>query len=205
MKRLVSKFPVTESFWRGLNEYLEAQQGRHGLPTAYALGHRYVGIPQSQALVRATDRGRLPTFFRQFGLAPGSELIAADLERLLDLWIRQTPSPVTGNLRRLWNGGKARERIAGVVAVELAHWDGTVRDSSDTAVKSSGEVQLTALLRQQFGSRSLELSFAARLPTPVPVGSLRIESAEGKPSIGVIPAAGARLAPRLGAGLTQTH
>lgn len=201
LKRLVSKFPITESFWRGLNEYLEAKEGRHGLPTAYALGHRYVGIPQSQALVRATDRGRLPTFFRQFGLAPGSELIAADLERLLDLWIRQTPSPVTANLRRLWDGGKARERIAGVVAVELAHWDGTVRDSSDTAVKSSGEVQLTALLRQQFGSRSLELSFAARLPTPMPVGFLRIESAEGKPSIGVIPAAGARLRPTPGSRL----
>ena len=72
VRRLVSTFPVTESFWRGLNEYLEAQQGRHGLPTAYALAHRHVGTPQSPALVRATDRGRLPTFFRQFGLAPGS-------------------------------------------------------------------------------------------------------------------------------------
>ena len=84
---------------------------------------------------------------------PGSELIAADLERLLDLWIRQRPSPVTANLRRLWDGGKAREHIAGVVAVELAHWDGTVRDAPDAAVKSSGEVNYGPI-RQQFGSRS---------------------------------------------------
>lgn len=200
-RRLVTKFPITESFWRGLNEYLEAHEGRNGLPTAYALGHRYVGIPQSQALVRATDRGRLPNFFRQFGLAPGSELIASDLERLLDVWIRQSPTPVTANLRRLWDGNKARERISGVVAVELAHWDGTVRDTSDAVVKASGEVQLTALMRQQFGSRSLELSFAARLPTPMPVDSLRIDSAEGTPSIGVGPAAGARLRPTPGSRL----
>ena len=109
---------------------------------------------------------------------------------------------MTANLRRLWNGGKARERIAGVVAVELAHWDGTVRDQSETAVKSSGEVQLTALLRQQFGSRSLELSFAARLPTPrigrVPSGS---NPPRAQPSIGVIPAAGARLRPTPGSSL----
>ncbi|MGB7450243.1 MAG: hypothetical protein WA892_14100 [Ornithinimicrobium sp.] len=200
-RRLVVKFPITESFWRGLNEYLEAQEGLHGLPTAYALGHRYVGIPQSQALVRAMDRGRLPAFFRQFGLAPGSELIAADLERLLDVWIRQTPSPVTANLRRLWQGGKARERIAGVVAVELAHWDGTVREASQADVNPPGEVQLTALLRQQFGSRSLELSFAARFSTSTWVDSLRVESAEGKPLIGVIPAAGARLRPTPGSKL----
>ena len=50
-------------------------------------------------------------------------------------------------------------------------------------------------MRQQFSSRSLELSFAARLPRPVDVPTLTVRSAEGKPSIGVMPAAGSRLRP----------
>jgi len=194
-KKLRNRFPQTELYWRGLNEYLEAHDGQRGLPTAYALSFRYVGVPQSQALVRATDREKLPDFFGRFGLSPGSEIIAADLERLLDAWITATPCPVSNNMRQLWNRGKARERVAGVVAVELALWDGTFRAGSQSASRSQGEVQLTALMRQQFGGRSLELSFTARLPQPVETDELVINSAVGEPKIGVVSAAGARLRP----------
>jgi hypothetical protein len=199
--RLRSRFPVTEAYWRGLNEYLESNEGRVGLPTAYALGHRYVGIPQSQALVRAGDRAKLPTFFDQFGLAPRSELIPADLERLLDVWIMTLPSPVSANLRRLWSSATARERIAGVVAVELSHWDGASREIRGDSARPRGELRVTALLRQQFGGRGLELSLAARYPSASETATLRVMSAEGTPSIGVLPAAGARLRPTPGSRL----
>lgn len=188
-------FPVTEWYWRGINEYLEASEGRLGLPTAYALGHRYVGIPQSQALVRATDRVRLPEFFSEFGLVPGAEMVPADLERLLDGWISQTPSPVSNQLGRLWKGGKARERLAGVVAVELSHWDGSYRRGSEQGARSRGSIELTALMRQGFGSKNVEFSFAARLPVTGDFDELVITSADGSPRIGVAPAAGARLRP----------
>ena len=102
---------------------------------------------------------------------------------------------MSANLRRLWDGVRARERVAGVVAVELAHWDGSFRESQGPGQVTSGELELTALLRQQFGNLSLELSFAARLPVPADVPALRINSAESQPSIGVVPAAGARLRP----------
>ncbi len=134
-QRLKSRFPVTEQYWEGLNNYLAHYEGRYGLPTAYALGHRYVGIPQSQALLRATDRVKLPDFFRTFGLAPGAEMVAADIERLLDAWISVTPSPVSNNLTRLWKSGKARERVSGVVAVEPRH--GTV-DSETPRPRHTG-------------------------------------------------------------------
>lgn len=193
-RRLRLRFPITEAFWRGLNEYVEAHEGRIGLPTAYALGHRYVGIPQSQALVRAGDRAKLPNFFRLFGLAPGSELIPTDLERLLDAWIPSTPPPVSANLQRLWRSSSAKERIAGVVAVELAHWDGTVREHDGTS-SVKGDLSVTALVRQQFGGRSLELSLTARFPTISDSGAVRVLSAERQPMVGVVPAAGARVRP----------
>lgn len=193
-RRLKQRFPTTEAFWRGLNEYLEANEGLLGLPTAYALGHRYVGIPQSQALVRAGDRAKLPHFFRQFSLAAGSELIPSDLERLLDAWIPTAAPPVSANLQRLWRSSSAKERIAGVVAVELAHWDGSVPTLAEGPA-ARGELSLTALVRQQFGGRSLELSLSARFPTVVDTASVRVASAEGRPAVGVLPAAGGRLRP----------
>lgn len=191
-QRLRTRFPVTEQYWGGLNNYLAHYEGRYGLPTAYALGFRYVGIPQSQALVRATDRIKLPDFFRTFGLAPGSEMVAADIERLLDAWINVTPPPVSANLARLWKAGKARERVAGVVAVELAAWDGRFRDTSSSA-SLRGDLSLTALVRQHFGRKAIELSFAARFPTATGSTALQVESADGTPKIGVVPGAGGRL------------
>ena len=188
--RVRSKFKETERYWRGLNDYLAAYEGQRGLPTAYALSYRYVGIPQSQALVRAADRARLPDFFSKFGLAPGSEIIPSDLERLLDGWILGGSAPVSANLQRLWRGGKARERVAGVVAVELSLWDGALVEDDDSTPSSrqAGEVRLTAVVRQQFGSRSLELSFVAALRGGLnEVPSLVVTSSVGSPSVGVLP------------------
>lgn len=197
LARLRSKFSETEKFWRGLNDYLAAHEGRLGLPTAFALSYRYVGIPQSQALVRSADRARLPDFFSKFGLSPGSEMIPTDLERLLDGWILDSQGSVSANLQRLWRGGKARDRIAGVVAVELSLWDGALDDELQPAgPRQSGEVRLTAVVRQQFGSRSLELSFVSALRGHAQeVALLVVTSAEGSPSVSVIPAPGNRVRP----------
>jgi len=199
--RLQHAFPVTERYWRGLNEYLESLEGSLGLPTAYALGHRYVGIPQSQALVRAGDRAKLREFFRRFGLAPGSELVPADLEGMLDSWISGSPSPVSANLQRLWRRPAVRERVAGVAAVELALWDGTLPKHVGEIRAGDSEVKLLALLRQRFGGRSLELSFAARFASMVEASSLRVLSAAGTPSVSVMPAPGSRLRPEGGTNL----
>lgn len=188
-------FPVTETFWRGLNDYLVAHEGRLGLPTADALSFRYVGIPQSQALVRAADRVKLPAFFSRFGLVAGSDVIAADLERLLDVWISANPCPVSSNLKNLWGRGAARERVAGVVGVELSLWDGSHRESSPGSVGAAGQISICANVRQSFGSRSIEMSFVARLPRNAGASHLIVNSAEQRPEIGVIPAAGGRVRP----------
>lgn len=196
--RLKRRFPITEAFWRGLNEFLERNEGRLGLPTAYSLGHRFVGIPQSQALIRAGDRAKLPSFFAEFGLTPGSELIPSDLERFLKEWIETNPSPVSSNLQRLFRRSSARERVAGVVAVELAHWDGTLPDTALRATRHKSSLLITALMRRTFTGRSIEFSLAAKLHQSSAASSLRVTSAEGQPRIAVIPAAGGYLVPMPG-------
>lgn len=198
--RLKDAFHRTEAFWRGINEYLELHEGLIGLPTAYALGHRYVGLPQSQALVRAGDRSKLPDFFQRFGLAPGSELVPSDLDRLLDAWITTNPSPVSANLQNLWRRSAARERVAGIAAVELSHWDGRGRAGSTGPEITSG-LRLTLVLRKTFGGRTAELSFVANASRDSEAERLKVTSAEGQPEVGAIPAPGGRLRPTPGSKL----
>ena len=65
---------VAERFWKALNVLLTGLDGLRGLPTAYALRHRFVGLPMSQALIRKGDRDRLVGFFQAFGLPPAAQI-----------------------------------------------------------------------------------------------------------------------------------
>lgn len=113
----------SEEYWSALNEWLTTTNGAHGLPTAFATGHRYIGLPVSQALVRDVDRRRLPLMFERFGLPPGSDVSLDRMQHLLGLWINQSPSPMSAGLQRLWSRAQARPRIAEVAVRELAAWE----------------------------------------------------------------------------------
>ncbi|MGN6444477.1 hypothetical protein [Amnibacterium sp.] len=116
---------VAERLWGGLNLWLERNEGERGLPTAFALGHRHVGLAVSQALVRETDRERLHLFFEQFGLSPTSVVPPQELDPLLDSWIRTSGSAGI-SLARLWDVPLNRSVICEVAATELAEWSGAV-------------------------------------------------------------------------------
>ncbi|MEQ7125317.1 hypothetical protein ABN034_12430 [Actinopolymorpha sp. B11F2] len=184
-----------ESFWRALSDWLSAADGRYGLPTSYALSHRYVGLPMSQALVRSTDRRRFPRMFSQFGLPPGVELPPADMVPLLDAWIRQNPCPTSKGLQSLWLRGAGQERIATVAAIELQHWDGAHAEFEGNGWQAAGAVQLVGLLRR-FPRPQLELSFVADFRTEASPRRLSVLSAAGSPTLDLLPATGLRVRPR---------
>ena len=105
--------------------WLEECNGRHGLPTAVAFDHRrFIGLPLSQALVRAQDRTKLPSLFAQFGLQPGQRISVQAMQHLLSDWLPR--SQVTQSLKRLWSKSANKERISEVVCAELEGWDGTL-------------------------------------------------------------------------------
>ena len=115
----------TPVLWDALNKWLEDCNGRHGLPTAVAFDHRrFIGLPLSQALVRAQDRIRLPGLFAQFGLQPGQRVSVQAMQHLLGDWLPR--SQATQSLKRLWSKPTNRERISEVVSAELEGWDGTL-------------------------------------------------------------------------------
>lgn len=115
---------VSEDLWRGLNAWLESEDGRYGLPTAFALSHRFVGLPVSQALIRETERRQLRRFFAQFGLQPSYPINDEEMQELLDQWISQIGSPASRQLKRLWGLPENQGQLASIALTELQGWDG---------------------------------------------------------------------------------
>ena len=154
---------VAEPLWGALNSWLSGLRGTRGLPTAFSVGQRFVGISVSQALVREADRRRLERFYVDFEFAPRSTVPPVELEPLLDAWFSQEPSPATHHLVTLWRKPQLRAHIAEVAATELAEWDGA--DEASTDGHSSRSRVVLSLELTSFPSRRLRLSpffFAAQ-------------------------------------------
>lgn len=160
MQHALSKRPVSSILWGSLNNWLERLDGERGLPTAVAISHPHIGLPLSQALVRATDRARFAVMFASFGLPPHYSLGQSDMERLIHEWISRNPCPASNTLERLWKRAKAaRERIADVACVELEAWDGTGSGEQPGAASASATSTVSLFgLVSNFPERRLELS-----------------------------------------------
>lgn len=137
----------TPLLWNTLTRWLEDSNGRRGLPTAVAFDRRrFIGLPLSQALVRAQDRTKLPVLFAQFGLQSGQRISVQAMGELLSEWI--PGSQVTQSLKRLWSKQSNRERISEVVCAELEGWDGALpSEVRPTEHKLYDNLSLAAELR----------------------------------------------------------
>ncbi len=166
-----------EALWGSLNRWLDELDGTRGTPTAYALRHRYVGLPLSQALVREGDRRKLPLFFAQYGLAAGMELAPEVLQRYLDAWFGLESCTASAPLKRLWARDSARERIATVASVELVGWDGTLPEGETSDAPQLQRLGLLAQVRQGFMGSSLDIALTLRQSaTDDHEGQMEVES-----------------------------
>ena len=129
LKRLTRDFRRETPFlWDTLNGWLEDSNGMHGFPTAVAFDHRrYIGLPISQALVRAQDRIKLPRLFAQAGLQPSQRISVHAMHQLLDDWLASSQGP--HSFRRLWSKRAIREQISEIACAELEGWDGTIPEN----------------------------------------------------------------------------
>lgn len=136
-----------EKLWGSLNAWLESWEGERGVPTAYAIGgHAYIGLPLSQAVVRVQDRTDLHEIFALEGMAPGLRYAPSDMQSTIEPYIARVPSPLSSNIRRLWQVPAARERILDAACLELATWDGSGQAEATTA-KQPVTTRLVAYLR----------------------------------------------------------
>lgn len=177
---------VAERYWSELNRWLIQEEGERGIPTAFSLAHRYVGLSVSQALVRSNDREKLKDFFQVFGFAPGSQVAPADLVLLLDSWIKQAHCPVSASLARLWSNGQARSRIAEAAAVTLASWDGSVVDRGRGQSSATGRLHLTLELGG-FPRKRFSISALFYVPQAQLGRAMQLLTAEPSTAIDLVP------------------
>ena len=151
----------TPHLWNVLNRWLEELNGRRGLPTATAFDHRrFIGLPLSQALIRAQDRTKLPTLFGQCGLQSGQRISVRAMQQLLAEWLPY--SQVTPSLKRLWSRQGNRERISEVACAELEGWDGTVPGDIRPAEQKNADNLLVAIERRAHPHEEIDLFLVAR-------------------------------------------
>ncbi|MBB1510287.1 hypothetical protein [Tessaracoccus sp. MC1756] len=127
-----------ERYWSALDRWLEDNDGLRGLPTAVAVGHRFVGLPISQVLIREADRDRLPQFFIYAGFPPGAAVPPKELEPAFDRWMASEPCPASPALLHQWHSS-GKQRILESVAAVLATWNGHIvhREGDDALLQAS--------------------------------------------------------------------
>jgi len=157
--------------WGSLNHWLDVvHKSQYGIGTAYSIGaQKHVGFPLSQALIRSTDRKKLPRLFRRSGFSAFASVIENDMEPIIDDWVT-TEEHAFGSFRtpskpfkRLWEQADAREKMCTLICRELESWDGTVPKvmREDGALIEDDEllVRLEAT-KASFPSPKLNVSFA---------------------------------------------
>jgi hypothetical protein len=155
----------SEGYWDVLSTWLEALDGDRGMPTAYALSHRYVGLPISQALVRDAERRQFKRMFEEMALPANSTISHSDMDSALDQWINAVPSTASANLRGLWAKTGARERLSDIALVEFDSWDGAVRQPGRSDRAENGTVRSVRLAVSEISDFfETSYSFAVVLP-----------------------------------------
>ncbi len=159
--RLVDGRATSNVLWSSLNEWLERLEGARGVPTAYAIGHAHIGLPQSQALVRRADRERFAEMFEAYRLPARSTLSNADMERILDEWITREPCPASSSLKAIWtaNRDEVRGRIAAVACQMLMAWPGGAHSTSAESFGGPMQIRASATLRTFPPPERMQTSF----------------------------------------------
>jgi hypothetical protein len=170
----------THDLWDGLNAWLLAEDGRRGLPTAFAFDHRrHVGLPISQALLRRADHERLEDLFAEYRLRPGQSMALPDMVRLMREWV--PGSPLSKTAKRMWKSGTAaQERMATVALIELEAWTGP-KAAVPGDVTVEGRIRLSAQLRRLPKPR-LNLGLVVRANAQHPFGEYRLADDAGGPA-----------------------
>lgn len=172
----------SESYWNALAAWLEALDGDRGLPTAYALRQRYIGLPISQALVRQAERKQLLRMFEEMELPQGTAISAVDMDATLNDWIMTADPPPSANLRSLWTGG-AREAVVDTALVEFDNWDGIARYGKSrrrAGGAETGEIRTIRLtIGELFDVFESSFEFSGLLPSPAEGVRLRLDSTAG--------------------------
>lgn len=189
VQRFIASFRASsEGYWDALRAWLEGLDGNLGLPSAYALSHRFIGLPISQALIRDTERRQLKKMFADMALPFGTGISQQDMEISLGQWIAMIPSPASSSLRQLWMKSEARSRIVDIAIGEFDAWDGAgflPNMNGSTHRHSSAARCLIALAERMEGfTPKTDLAFVVPA-SAVTDGTVSVETSDGPVEVAV--------------------
>jgi hypothetical protein len=176
---------LVEDLWSYLNRWLIDIGYRRGIPTAYAITQRFVGIPVSQALVRETDRNRLPAMFYFYGLSNDNPISIPEMEELVSLWILRDEFSVSAAVRRLWLDPQAREQICIAFCDELSKWDGQYAPQFQAGLGIQNraihnrKLLVGAWFANQLGTKSIQISILAPVSYAATESDLKLRHDSG--------------------------
>lgn len=116
--------------WGRLARWLNANEGRFGLPTARPGSHAtaYLGFSRSQAVVRSADRAAFIDFFEQAGYQPG-EIVSSDLLLArFEQWAMT--ARLSGRLRHALTDHDQRLTLGAIILHDLETWTGESRNEN---------------------------------------------------------------------------
>ncbi|MDA0241803.1 MAG: hypothetical protein OT477_00155 [Chloroflexi bacterium] len=122
------RFDDVGELWERLNQWLDKDhEQKLGKATASYITHRHVGYPISQALMRMTDRQKLPDFFVECKLKPEQEWVTPEYfkHELVQL-ATKTTWPFSNRVWRIFEkqDDDAMTLVARIVHAEYGGWDG---------------------------------------------------------------------------------
>ncbi len=169
----------SEAYWEALSIWLEDHAGDKGLPSAYALMHRYVGLPISQALIRDTERRNLEKFFDEQGFVAGSAVAHAEMQSALDIWLHSAGGSANQALRKIWAATGNQNRVTELALAEFAAWEGPIgRHIGERSSARSQRCLLTWRTERKFLSSISKFGLVVMQGEHVG-GSGTIEAADG--------------------------
>ncbi len=113
--------------WRGLHDWIEAQDGAVGTSTIRDHPHLLrIGYPLSQALARQSDRIALTRFFHALDFAPSAVPDAQVISSALDIWTAAPQNRLSETFMHALGDTDLRALLAAVVEAHARAWDGRV-------------------------------------------------------------------------------
>ena len=165
----------TPGMWHALNDWLDSHDGALGIPTARVWNWKvYVGLPISQAVLKAVDCDALAERFHLLKLRPGQQLSPTDMQRVLADWLPH--GGFSEYIKTLWRSGKdGQTTIAEAACVELENWDGSLPSGAAQMDLGppAGELAVWARFQRHPAPR-ITLGLVARAPFPLPLGEYSI-------------------------------
>ncbi|MBX7556987.1 hypothetical protein K1Y78_56280, partial [Streptomyces sp. tea 10] len=113
----------SETYWDALRYWLEAFDGQLGLPSAYAVNHRPVGLALSQTLFGPSELRQLHQMFEDIELTTAQGMSAAELGIYIDFWLDIADTDVYNSLRSIWTNPLTRDPALQVALAQLDAWE----------------------------------------------------------------------------------